>query len=88
MLKLGIPLDYKVIPIEINDKKAYSIGEDCLVLICVDYGKDGITPDDVKAMCEYVPAQIVSTEKAFKDDSALKNDYYILKNNNIEIKLL
>lgn len=88
MLKLGIPLDYKVIPIEINDKKAYSIGEDCLVLICVDYGKDGITPDDVKAMCEYVPAQIVSTEKAFKDDSALKNVYYILKNNNIEIKLL
>ena len=88
MLKLGIPLDYKVIPIEINDKKAYSIGEDCLVLICVDYGKAGITPDDVKAMCEYVPAQIVSTEKAFKDDSALKNVYYILKNNNIEIKLL
>lgn len=88
MLKLGIPLDYKVIPIEINDKKAYSIGEDCLVLVCVDYGKDGITPDDVKAMCEYVPAQIVSTEKAFKDDSALKNVYYILKNNNIEIKLL
>lgn len=88
MLKLGIPLDYKVIPIEINDKKAYSIGEDCLVLVCLDYGKDGITPDDVKAMCEYVPAQIVSTEKAFKDDSALKNVYYILKNNNIEIKLL
>ncbi|PWL80762.1 site-specific DNA-methyltransferase [Candidatus Gastranaerophilales bacterium] len=88
MLKLGIPLDYKVIPIEINDKKAYSIGEDCLVLVCLDYGKDGITPDDVKAMCEYVPAQIVSTEKAFKDDSTLKNVYYILKNNNIEIKLL
>ena len=88
MLKLGIPLDYKVLPIEINGKKAYSIGEDCLVLVCVDYGKDGITPDDVKAMCEYVPAQIVSTEKAFKDDSALKNVYYILKNNNIEIKLL
>ena len=88
MLKLGIPLDYKVIPIEINDKKAYSIGEDCLVLVCVDYGKDGITPEDVKAMCEYIPAQIVSTEKAFKDDSALKNVYYILKNNNIEIKLL
>ncbi len=88
MLKLGIPLDYKVIPIEINDKKAYSIGEDCLVLICLDYGKDGITPEDIEAMCEFIPAKIVSSEQAFKDDTALSNAHYILKDKGIEMKLL
>uniref|UniRef100_UPI00402864F8 site-specific DNA-methyltransferase n=1 Tax=Candidatus Stercorousia sp. TaxID=3048886 RepID=UPI00402864F8 len=88
MLKLGIPLDYKVIPIEINDKKAYSIGEDCLVLVCLDYGKNGITPEDIEAMCEFVPAKIVSSEQAFKDDTALSNAHYILKDKGIEMKLL
>lgn len=88
ILKLGIPLDYKVIPTEINDKKAYSIGEDCLVLVCLDYGKDGITPEDIEAMCEFVPAKIVSSEQAFKDDTALSNAHYILKDKGIEMKLL
>ncbi len=88
MLKMGIPLDYKVIPTEINDKKAYSIGEDCLVLVCLDYGKDGITPEDIEAMCEFVPAKIVSSEQAFKDDTALSNAHYILKDKGIEMKLL
>ena len=88
MLKLGVPIDYKVIPIEINDKKAYSIGEDCLVLICLDCGKDGITPEDIETMCEFVPAKIVSSEQAFKDDTALSNAHYILKDKNIEMKLL
>ena len=88
MLKMGIPLDYKVIPTQINDKKAYSIGEDCLVLICLDYGKDGITPEDIKEMCELVPAKIVSCEQAFKDSTALSNAYYILKDKDIEMKLL
>ena len=87
-IKMGIPLDYKVIPTEINDKKAYSIGENCLVLICLDYGKDGITPEDIKEMCELVPAKIVSSEQAFKDSTALSNAYYILKDKDIEMKLL
>lgn len=89
MLKLGIPLDYLVTEVEVNDKKAYSIGDDCLVLICLDYGKDGITADDIKAMCDdYVPAKIVASEQAFKDDVALSNAHYILKDRNIEMKLL
>ncbi len=89
MLKLGIPLDYSVTEVEVNDKKAYSIGEDCLVLICLDYGKDGITADDIKTMCDdYVPAKIVASEQAFKDDVALSNAHYILKDRNIEMKLL
>lgn len=88
MLKMGIPLDYKVIPTKINDKKAYSIGDDCLVLVCLDYGKDGITPEDIKEMCELVPTKIVSSEQAFKDSSGLSNAYYILKDKDIEMKLL
>ena len=89
MLKLGIPLDYSVNEVEVNDKKAYSIGEDCLVLICLDYGKDGITADDIKTMCDdYIPAKIVASEQAFKDDVALSNAHYILKDRQIEMKLL
>ena len=89
MLKLGIPLDYKVTEVEVNDKKAYSIGEDCLVLICLDYGKDGITAEDIKTMCDdYVPAKIVASEQAYKDDVALSNAHYILKDRQIEMKLL
>lgn len=88
ILKMGIPLTYKVISTQINDKKAYSIGEDCLVLICLDYGKDGITPEDIKEMCEFIPAKIVSSEQAFKDSTALSNAYYILKDKDIEMKLL
>ncbi|MCM1264847.1 MAG: site-specific DNA-methyltransferase [Candidatus Gastranaerophilales bacterium] len=89
MLKLGIPLDYSVTEVKVNDKKAYSISDDCLVLICLDYGKDGITADDIKTMCDdYVPAKIVASEQAFKDDVALSNAHYILKDQNIEMKLL
>ena len=89
MLKLGIPLDYSIQEVKVNDKKAYSIGDDCLVLICLDYGQEGITADDIKTMCEdYVPAKIVASEQAFKDDVALSNAHYILKDHNIEMKLL
>ena len=88
MLKLGVPLDFPVQEIQINDKKAYSIGENCLVLVCIDYGKDGISPEDVEKMCEYLPAKIVSTQQAFKDDVSLSNAHYILKDREIEIKLL
>ncbi len=89
MLKLGIPLNYPIQKVSVNDKRAYSIGEDCLVLVCLDYGKDGITADDVKLMCEdYTPAKIVASEQAFKDDVSLSNAHYILKDHNIEMKLL
>lgn len=89
MLKLGIPLDYKVIPIKINDKEAFAIGEDCLVLVCTDKGESGILGDDIRLMCdEYTPAKIVTSEEAFADDSALSNAYYILKDKDIEMEIL
>ena len=89
MLKLGIPLGYKVIPIKINDKEAFAIGEDCLVLVCTDKGESGISGDDIRLMCdEYTPAKIVTSEEAFADDSALSNAYYILKDKDIEMEIL
>ena len=90
MLKLGIKLDIPVKDVNINDKKAYLIEDnDAYTLICLDYGSDGITADDMKTMCEeYKPTRIVASEQAFKDDIALSNAHYILKDHNIEMKLL
>ena len=88
MLKLGIPLDYPVKEIKVNNKQAFSIGENCLVLVCVDKEHGKITPEDVEAMCEFAPAKIVTSEEAFNDDSVLSNAYYILKDRDIEMKIL
>ena len=88
MLKLGIPVTYKVAPIDINCRKVYSIGEDGLILVCLDGSNGGITPEDISAMCDLTPAKIVAAEEAFKDDVALSNAYYISKDKGIEIELL
>ena len=88
MLKLGIPVTYKVAPIDINGRKVYSIGDDGLVLVCLDGSNGGITPEDISAMCDLAPAKIVAAEEAFKDDIALSNAYYISKDNGVEIELL
>lgn len=88
MLKLGIPLTYKVSETTINNRKVYSIGEDGLILVCLDGSNGGITPEDILAMCDLTPAKIVAAEEAFKDDVALSNAYYISKDKGIEIELL
>lgn len=90
MLKLGIKLDIPIKEVNINNKKAYLIEDNnAYTLICLDYGSDGITADDMKTMCEeYKPTRIVASEQAFKDDVALSNAHYILKDHNIEMKLL
>ena len=85
MLKMGVPLDFPVLPIMVNDKKAYSIGEDTLLLVCLD---SGITPEDMEAMCDLAPAKIIAAEAGFADDTALSNAHYILKDRDIEMKLL
>lgn len=88
MLKLGIPATYKVFENNLNGRKVYSIGEDGLILVCLDGSNGGITPEDITAMCELAPAKIVAAEEAFKDDIALSNAYYISKDKGIEIELL
>ena len=93
MLKMGIPLDMVVSEITVGSKKCYSIGDapytgdigDCLVLVCLDHG---ITPEDVHAFCDLAPAKIVAAEEAFEDSTATSNAHYILKDRDIEMKLL
>lgn len=88
MLKLGIPVTYKVNLTNINGRKVYSIGEDGLILVCLDGSNGGITPEDISAMCDLTPAKIVAAEEAFKDDVALSNAYYISKDKGVKIELL
>ena len=84
MLKMGVPLDVPVTYTDINDKIAYVVG-DMLLLICL---ADNITAEDIEKMADFAPAKIVCAEASFADDSALSNAHYILKDKEIELKLV
>ena len=85
MLKLGVPLTYSITAVEINDKTAYSIGEDCLLLICL---APDVQPEDVEQMAEYAPAKLIISRESFVDDTAMANAHYILKDHGVELKLV
>lgn len=85
MLKLGVPLTYSITAIEINGKTAYSIGEDCLLLICLS---PDVKPEDVEQMAEYAPAKLIISRESFVDDTAMANAHYILKDHGVELKLV
>lgn len=85
MLKLGVPLTYSIIAVEINGKTAYSIGEDCLLLICL---APDVQPEDVEQMAEYAPAKLIISRESFVDDTAMANAHYILKDHGVELKLV
>ncbi len=85
MLKLGVPLTYSVGKIDVNGKTAYTVGEDCLLLICL---ADDVRPEDVEAMAEYAPAKLIIARDSFKDDTAMANAHYILRDKGIELKLV
>jgi len=85
MLKLGIPLTYSVVAVDVNGKSAYTVGDDCLLLICL---AENIQPADVDAMAEYAPAKLIISRDSFADDTAMANAYYILRDKGIELKLV
>ena len=85
MLKLGVPLTYSVTPVDINGKTAYSIGDDCLLLICL---APDVQPEDVEQMAEYAPAKLIISRESFVDDTAMANAHYILKDHGVELKLV
>ncbi len=85
MLKLGVPLTYSVNKVTVNSKVAYTVGDDCLLLVCL---AADITPEDVEAMAEYVPAKVIISRDSFANDTAMANAYYILRDRGIELKLL
>ena len=85
MLKLGIPLTYSITTVKINGKTAYSIGDDCLLLICL---APDVQPEDVEQMAEYAPAKLIVSRESFVDDTAMANAHYILKDHGVELKLV
>lgn len=85
MLKIGVPLTYSVTPVDINGKTAYSVREDCLLLICLE---SGITAEMVEKMADYAPAKIILAESGLADDTAMSNAHYILRDRGIELKLV
>lgn len=84
MLKMGVPLDIAVQYIEIDGKIVYIVG-DFLLMIAL---YNDITAEDIDAMAAYAPAKIVCAEQGFKDDTALSNAHYILRDKQIELKLV
>ena len=85
MLKLGVPLTYPVQQLDINGKPVYEVGEDCLLLICL---AEFVEPEDVETMADYAPAKMIMSRDSFKDDTAMANAYYILRDRQIELKLV
>lgn len=85
MLKMGVPLTYPVLPLEIDGVKAYSVGEDGLLMICLDAG---ITTETIEQLAYYAPAKIVIAESCFADVSAMRNAHYVLRDRKIELKLV
>ena len=68
-----------------NKKTAYSIGDDCLLIICL---ANNLTTEMIEEMAEYTPGQIILAEHALADLSAMRNAYYVLRDRNIELKLV
>ena len=85
MLKLGVPLTYSVAAVDVNGKTAYTVGDDCLLLICL---AENVQPADVDAMAEYAPAKLIISRDSFTDDTAMANAYYILRDKGINLKLV
>lgn len=84
MLKMGIPLDVPVQYTEINGNIVYIVG-DFLLMIAL---YDNITAEDIEEIAKYAPGKIVCAEQNFNDNSPLSNAYYILRDKQIELKLV
>ncbi len=85
MAKMGVPLSYPVHEITVGTKNTYSVGDNNMLLVCLE---KGITPEDVEAMCELAPYWLIAAEEAFADDTALSNAHYTVKARNIKMELL
>lgn len=87
MLKQGgVYLTDPVEAVEIDGKRAYTIGENAEMLLCL---QEGLTAEIIEKMVdEYIPAKMILSEKCFADDTAMANAHYILKEREIELKLV
>ena len=92
MLKHGIDLCDLVVPIEIDDGKstvtAYAIGAPesaHFSMVCMD---KNVTVEHAEQMAEYVPGQIVFSDKSFDDSIILANVDLALKDKGVDILLI
>ncbi len=85
MLKIGIPLTYRIDKVDVQGKPAYSVGDDCLLLICL---AENVTPEMVEEMCDYAPAKLILGEKCLSDATAMANAHYICQDKDIDLKLV
>ena len=85
MLKMGVPLDYSVTPVEVSGITAYAIGDDCMLMVCL---AEGVTNEIIEELATYAPAKMILGKNALKDATAMANAYYILKDRFVELKLV
>ena len=79
MLKYGV-FDKQVEEIEVNNKTMYRIGRRHTI-VCLE---DKITSEDVKAIAELSPKNVIFKESGFVDDNAKINAVYNLKKADVE----
>ena len=85
MLKMGVELTYSVTSVVVSGKTAYAVGDECLLLICLE---EGVTSEMIEEMADYAPAKIILAESCLADDTEMSNAHYILRDRQIELKLV
>lgn len=85
MLKLGIAPTESVTKVEFDGKVAYSVREDCLLLVCLD---KNLETETVDKMSELAPAYIVFGQECFEDVSSMSNAKLLLKRKKIDMKFV
>jgi adenine-specific DNA-methyltransferase len=82
----GVDLTDPVKPVEIEGRKAYTIGANQEMLLCL---QPGLTAPIIEKMAEqFTPTKMILSEKCFADDTAMANAHYILKEREIELNLV
>ena len=85
MLKMGVELTYSVTSVVVSGKTAYAVGDECLLLICLE---EDVTSEMIEEMADYAPAKIILAESCLADDTEMSNAHYILRDRGIELKLV
>lgn len=85
MLKLGIELTEKITKMDFDGKTAYSIGEDNLLIICLD---NDISTEIVEKMSDLAPAYIVFSENSLTSLTAMSNAKLLLRDKKIDMKFV
>lgn len=84
LLKMGYPLTSDLSAFELNGLTVYTV-ENNEMLICL---QPGVTAEHVEQMAAYQPKKIVLASHSLADSSAKANAYYLLENQNIELKTI